>query len=44
MEVKMEMILDEMVNIKETLGDVMFLTKFIEIPLDLKHTKRDTFN
>ena len=43
MEVKMEMILDEMVNIKETLGDVMFLTKFTEIPLGLKRTKRDTF-
>ena len=40
MEVKLEMILDKMVNINETLGDAMSLTK---IPLGLKHMMWDTF-
>jgi len=43
MEVKLEMILDEMVNINETLGDAMSLTKLTKIPLGLKHMMRDTF-
>ena len=43
MEVKLEMIHDEILNIKETLGDAMSLTKFTKIPLGLKRVMRDTF-
>ena len=43
MEVKLEMILDKMVNINETLGDAMSFTKLTKFPLGLKHMMRDTF-
>ena len=39
---KLEMILDEMVSIKDTLAEAMTLTKFTKIPLGLK-PMRDTF-
>ena len=42
-EANLEMILDEMVSIKDTLAEAMSLTKFTKIPLGLKRTMRDTF-
>ena len=42
-EEKLDILLENVDNIKDTLGDVMSLTKDTQIPLGLKRLLRDTF-